>query len=91
MLGDKDAFYVALEKALHNYLKAKLKIETSEFAKDKIRDLLTERAVDQSAIDGFIGLLENCEMARYSPFSRVQMEQDYNKASEVITIMDKKL
>jgi len=90
-LGEKEAFYVALEKALHNYLKAKLKIETSEFAKDKIRSLLTDKNVDPAAVEGFIGLLQNCEMARYSPFSQVQMEQDYQKASEVITALDKTL
>ncbi len=91
VLGNKEEFYVALEKALHNYLKAKLKIETSEFAKDKIRSLLTDRKVAPEGIDGFIALLENCEMARYSPFSQVQMEQDYEKASEVITTLDKTL
>ncbi|MDM9631239.1 BatD family protein [Robiginitalea aurantiaca] len=90
-LGDKESFYVAMEKALHNYLKAKLKIETSEFSKDKIRTLLSEKKVDDSASDGFISLLENCERARYSPFSQVQMEQDYQKASEVITALDKAL
>lgn len=90
-LGDKEAFYVALEKALHNYLKAKLKIETSEFSKDKIRSLFTDKGVDPGTTGGFIGLLENCEMARYSPFSQVQMEQDYQKASEVITALDKEL
>ena len=90
-LGEKESFYIALEKALHNYLKAKLKIETSEFAKEKIAALLTKRQVDQTTSDGFIGLLKNCEMARYSPFSEVQMQQDYNKASEVISAMDKQL
>ncbi|MEP0212750.1 MAG: BatD family protein [Cellulophaga sp.] len=90
-LGKKDAFYVALEKALHNYLKAKLKIETSDFSKDKITDLLNEKNIEQNTIDGFLSLLKNCEMARYSPFSNVQMQQDYNKASEVISQMDKQL
>lgn len=90
-LGSKDAFYVALEKALHNYLKAKLKIETSEFSKDKISQLLLEKQVDDSTSEGFISLLKNCEMARYSPFSDVQMQDDYNKASEVISAMDKQL
>ena len=90
-LGNEEDFYIALEKALHNYLRAKLKIETSEFAKDKIRTLLTNKNVDASGVDGFIGLLENCEMARYSPFSQVQMEQDYQKASQVITALDKTL
>ncbi|MGB5817881.1 MAG: BatD family protein [Saonia sp.] len=90
-LGNKEAFYIALEKALHNYLKAKLKIETSEFSKDKIIVLLTEREVDQTTKEGFIGLLKNCEAARYSPFSDVQMQQDYTKASEVISYLDKQL
>lgn len=90
-LGNKEDFYIALEKALHNYLKAKLKIETAEFAKDKIRTLLSDKKVDLSGVEGFIGLLENCEMARYSPFSQVQMEQDYQKAGEVITALDKTL
>ena len=90
-LGNKEAFYIALEKALHNYLKAKLKIETSEFSKDKIATLLTEKKVDIATKDGFIALLQNCEMARYSPFSEVQMQQDYDKASEVISQMDKQL
>lgn len=90
-LGDKEPFYIALEKGLHNYLKAKLKIETSEFNKDKISVLLTEKQVDDTTKDGFISLLTNCEMARYSQFSNVQMQQDYDKASEVISYLDKQL
>ncbi len=90
-LGNKEAFYIALEKGLHNYLKAKLKIETSEFSKDKIAVLLAEKQVDETTKDGFIELLKNCEMARYSPFSDVQMQQDYDKASEVISYLDKQL
>ena len=90
-LGNKEAFYVALEKGLHNYLKAKLHIETSEFSKDKITHILSEKGVEKSDIEGFIGLLTSCEMARYSPFSNVQMQQDYEKASEVISNLDKHL
>ena len=90
-LGNKESFYVALEKALHNYLKAKLKIETSEFSKDKISELLHKKKVDETTIAGFLELLTNCEAARYSPFSEVQMQNDYDKASEVISLMDKQL
>ncbi|HMB63917.1 MAG TPA: BatD family protein [Eudoraea sp.] len=90
-LGNKEAFYIALEKALHNYLKAKLKIETSEFSKDKIAALLSQKEVATETTEGFIGLLKSCEMARYSPFSEVQMQKDYDKASEVISTMDKQL
>ena len=76
---------------MHNYLKAKLKIETSEFSKEKITSVLEEKSVDTLDIEGFNSLLTNCEMARYSPFSDVQMQQDYEKASEVISKLDKQL
>jgi len=90
-LGNKESFYVALEKALHNYLKAKLKIETSEFSKDKISELLLQKNVDVTTINSFVALLKNCEAARYSPFSNVQMQEDYEKASEVISLIDKQV
>ncbi len=88
-LGNKEAFYVALEKALHNYLKAKLHIETSDFTKEKIETLLTENKVDEKAVNEFIALLTSCEVARYTPSSNVAMQQDYQKAAHVISLIDK--
>ncbi|WP_431132721.1 BatD family protein [Psychroserpens mesophilus] len=90
-LGQKEAFYIALEKALHNYLKAKLHIETSDFSKDKIQTLLNERQVNTDAIQEFISILEHCELARYTPITNVEMQQDYDKAAKTISIIDKEL
>ena len=90
-LGQKEAFYVALEKALHNYLKAKLQIETSEFSKDKISDILNERQVDNNTILEFISILKNCELARYTPITQVEMQQDYDKSSRTISEIDKQI
>jgi len=88
-LGHKEDFYIALEKALHNYLKAKLHIETSEFSKDKIHKILTQRQVNQTTIDEFLSILKNCELARYTPITNVEMQQDYEKASRTIAVIDK--
>jgi len=90
-LGDKEAFYIALEKALHNYLKAKLRIETSDFNKEKIQDLLTSKDVTLNAIEDFISILKNCELARYTPITQVTMENDYDKAAKTISFIDKQL
>ncbi len=90
-LGEKEAFYVALEKALHNYLKGKLSIETSELSKDHIKSLLAERQVNAATIKVFDALLENCELARYTPITNVTMQQDYDKASETISLIDKEI
>ncbi|HSM64139.1 MAG TPA: BatD family protein [Gillisia sp.] len=90
-LGDQKAFYIALERALHNYLKAKLHIQTHEMSKDKIADLLKERNVDQGISKEFISLIESCEFARYAPSSSVNMNQDYEKAATTISALDKEL
>jgi len=90
-MGKKEAFYLALEKALHNYLKAKLNIETSDFNKEKIENLLIERQVEADVVSDFISILENCELARYTPLTQVTMQNDYDKAAKTISLIDKQL
>lgn len=90
-LGDQKEFYIAMERALHNYLKAKLSITTSEMSKDRITKLLNERNLDDATTIEFISLLESCEFARYTPASSVAMQQDFDKAVRVIATMDKQL
>ncbi|TNJ47275.1 protein BatD [Tamlana fucoidanivorans] len=88
-LGHKEAFYIALEKALHNYLKAKLHIESSDLSKERITDLLEEKQVEEGVIKDFITLIESCELARYTPIDIVTMQEDYDKAGKTISLIDK--
>lgn len=90
-LGKQEAFYEALERALHNYLRAKLDLVTSEFSKEKITILLAERKVKEVVISDFMGLLKSCEFARYTPTSDVTIKQDYKKAVGVISNIDKQI
>ena len=55
-LNNKEPFYIALEKAMHNFLKAKLHIETSEMSKDNIRELLLSRNANAETVQNFIDL-----------------------------------
>ena len=90
-LGNKEPFYIALEKALHNYLKAKLQIETSEISKEKISEILADKEVDEQTITKFIKVLNDCDFARYTPTSNLQMEKEYNNAADIIMELDKML
>ncbi len=90
-LGKKEAFYIALEKALHNYLKAKLRIETSEISKERITELLESKQVATESIKEFIEVLDDCDLARYSPITSGMMDKEFEKAKEVITKLDKQL
>ncbi len=90
-IGNKEPFYIALEKAMHNFLKAKINIETSEMSKEKISEILLERKANPDAITSFINLTENCEFARYAPSSIAAIQQDYDKAVAIISELEKQI
>ena len=90
-IQNKELFYIALEKALHNFLKAKLHIETSEMSKDNIQELLLSRKANPEAVNDFIALTENCEIARYAPSSSASIQQDFDKAIEIISGLEKQI
>jgi hypothetical protein len=90
-IGNKEPFYIALEKAMHNFLKAKINIETSEMSKEKISEILSVRKASPEAITSFINLTENCEFARYAPSSSTAIQQDYDKAVAIISELEKQI
>jgi len=88
-LNNKDAFYESLHKSLHNYLKAKLQIETTEFSKEKIATVFEKNAISIDTTENFVSLIEGCDLARFTPISSDAMQQDYDKAVHVISEIDK--
>ena len=90
-LGKKEAFYEALERALHNYLKAKLGVETADISKENITILLLKRNVKEANVKQFIDVLKASDFARYTPVTNTEMKAEYERAKEVIVELDKQL
>jgi hypothetical protein len=90
-IGNKEPFYIALEKAMHNFLKAKIHIETSEMSKEKISEILQSRNAQLDTISEFITLTENCEFARYAPSTETAIQQDFDKAVAIISALEKQI
>jgi hypothetical protein len=90
-INNKEPFYVALEKAMHNFLKAKLHIETSDMSKSNIKQLLESKNVNAQTIIDFINLTENCELARYALTSSSMIQNDFEKAVEIISDLEKQI
>ena len=84
-------FYLAIEKALHNFLKAKLNIETSEMDKENIQLLLLQKNASQESVTNFINTMKSAEFARYAPSSDDTMKMDFEKAVESISLLEKEL
>ncbi|RVU90692.1 protein BatD [Flavobacterium columnare] len=90
-LANKEPFYIALERALHNFLKAKLYIETSDMSKDKICELLLQKKANEDTVAQFIALVESCEFARYAPSTSTSIQNDYNLAVSIISNLEKQI
>ncbi|MEE3035519.1 MAG: BatD family protein [Bacteroidota bacterium] len=90
-LGDKSNFYNSLELALYNYLKARLKIKTSDYSKEKIKEVLKRKKISDQEINVFIQVIKNCEIARFSPTTNVKMKKDFDQALMIMASIDKKI
>ena len=83
------AFYEELHKALLGFIADKLNMPVSELSRERISESLAANNVDQSYVDRFVGLLDACEFARYSPDAGHEaMAAHYDSAVDVISSID---
>ena len=83
------AFYEELHKALLGFMSDKLNVPVAELSKERIAELLSEGGVPASLIDSFVGLIDACEFARYSPSAGNEaMTAHYEAALDVISSVD---
>lgn len=83
------AFYEELHKALLGFISDKLNIPSAELSRDRITEALADGGVAQSVVETFIGLLDACEYARYSPATGNEaMTAHYTSALDVISSID---
>ena len=83
------AFYEELHKALLGFMSDKLNVPVAELSKERIAEILSEGGVPASLIDSFVGLVDACEFARYSPSAGNEaMTAHYEAALDVISSVD---
>ena len=84
-----------MHKALLGFVADRLTMDISQLDKDNIQSALSGAGVDDALVAKYLGLLDACEMARFSPSSQGDsMNSLYENALEVISgiedSMDKK-
>lgn len=86
-----EQFYEETLKAVWGYLSDKLNMPASQLTRQNIVDTLTLRGVEPSVTEKVIHLLDECEMARYTPDSSLDssVEAIYNEATDTINAMEK--
>lgn len=88
---DSEHFYEEMLKALWGYLSDKLSIPASQLLRPNIAQELLERGAPKEVCDSIINILDECEIARYTPSSGniQQVESVYIKATEAINDLEK--
>ena len=89
LIGNKEKFYESIDKALTTYLKTKLNLKNSEFKNEIINIKLQEMNLDKESIGLLFEILENCQLARYTPLNIDAMSDDYRKANQFIEQLEK--
>lgn len=86
-----DEFYEEMLKAMWGYLSDKLNMPASQLSRQNIVDTLGRRGVGEELTNKVINILDECEMARYTPDSSLDssVEAIYNEATDTIDVMEK--
>ena len=88
--GDNDKFYEEMLRALWGYLSDKLAIPLSQLTRQNIVDKLTEKGYSAEATSSIVNVLDECEMARYTPESSSRMDAVYSEGAKAINNLEKR-
>ena len=84
--GRKDQFYDEMMRALLGYFGDKLSIPVANLSKENIETELKRRNVPDEPVKQVIGLLDDCEFARYAPGDDTgRMDRLYDEGARVIS------
>lgn len=82
-------FYEELHKSMVGFISDKLNMPVTELNKENISARLSDGGVSDETIAAFVGLIDGCEFARYSPSgSSDDMKENYDKAVSLISEID---
>ena len=86
-----ERFYEAMLKAMWGYLGDKLSMPVSQLTRQNISQTLADRGVGEDVAGRIINVLDQCEMARYTPdsSSEASVEAVYNEATSSINELEK--
>lgn len=88
--GEADKFHEEMLRATWGYLSDKLAIPLSQLNRQNIVDCLTEKGYSPEAISSIVNVLDQCEMARYTPDSSSRMDQLYDEGVNAINNLEKR-
>lgn len=89
---DSAGFYHTLDNSLKNYLASKFKVPVNELSKKRLNEELDKCNVSLGTSIMLTSLMDDVELNLYAPPSNVnQLNSVFEKASEVVSLLDKQV
>ncbi len=82
--GDSDKFYEEMLRALWGYLSDKLSMPVSQLSRQNIVTTLADKGYPENITKELVSVLDECEMARYTPDSSTQVDRVYKLGVDAI-------
>ena len=82
--GDSDKFYEEMLRALWGYLSDKLSMPVSQLSRQNIVTTLADKGYPENITAELVSVLDECEMARYTPDSSTQVDRVYQLGVDAI-------
>lgn len=86
--GNSEKFYEEMLRALWGYLSDKLSMPISQLSRENISSTLASKGYSEDSTAGLVEVLDECEMARYTPDSSNQMDNVYERGVKVINNLE---
>ncbi|MBO4666426.1 MAG: protein BatD [Paludibacteraceae bacterium] len=86
--NNKSAFYEEIERAALSYLSDRLGIPTADLSKETIAEILRKKAIREELIAQVNDVLSTAEFARYAPSADSQMQELYDRVTEIINTLE---
>lgn len=87
--GEKEQFYDAVLKAIWGYLSDKLNIPASSLTRSNVSEELISFGASEKLTTDIIAILDDCEIARYTPDSSTRTLQEiYDAATKAMNEME---
>jgi hypothetical protein len=88
--SESQAFYDSLSLGVSGYIRDKFSISQAEISQEHIKKVLIKNNIDQTTISSVIELMNDCEMARYSPImDEARIDEYYLKGVALINEIEK--
>jgi len=90
--NEQEKYYEEMTRAIWGYLSDKLTIPVADLSKEKANESLKQKNISDEIISELNSIIENCELARYSPNSdSSKMNEIYNKSNELISKLEQNI